>query len=42
LSPTSALVGFQTNIQKFIPKAKKNLNVEGLVASLAINFSDNV
>jgi hypothetical protein len=39
---TCALVGFQEDIQQFISKVEKNLNVEGLVVPLAINYSDDV
>jgi hypothetical protein len=37
-----ALVGFQENIQQFIPQAKTNLKGESLVASSTIIPSDNV
>jgi hypothetical protein len=39
---TCALVGFQENIQQFISKVERNLNVEGLVAPLVISYSDDV
>jgi hypothetical protein len=42
LSPTSTLFDFQKDIQQFIPKVERNLNVEGLVAPLAIISSDDV
>jgi hypothetical protein len=42
LSTTSALIGFQKDIQQFIPLAKTNLKGEGLVAPLAIIPNDNV
>jgi hypothetical protein len=32
LSPTFALIGFQKNIQQFIPQVKINLKGEGLIA----------
>ncbi len=42
LLPTSTLIGFLKNIQKFILKAERNLSVEGLVAPLVINSTNNV
>jgi hypothetical protein len=39
---TSALVGFQKDIQQFIPQVETNLKGESLVAPLAIIPSDNV
>jgi len=39
---TSTLVGFQEDIQQFIPKLKRNLSVERLVAPLAISSNDDV
>jgi hypothetical protein len=38
----ATLVRFQEHIQQFIPQVETNLHVEGLVASLAISFSDDV
>jgi len=42
LPSTSTPFGFQKYIQQFIPKVEKNLSVEGLVARLAIIYSDDV
>jgi hypothetical protein len=42
LSPTFALIGFQENIQQFIPQGETNLKCEGLIVPLAIIHSDNV
>jgi hypothetical protein len=39
---TCALVGFREDIQQFISKLEKKINVEGLVAPLAISYSDDV
>jgi hypothetical protein len=36
LPTTLALVGFQKNIQQFIPQVETNLKGEGLITSLAI------
>jgi hypothetical protein len=41
LSCTS-LVGFQKDIQQFIPKIERNLNVEWLIAPFAISCNDDV
>jgi hypothetical protein len=41
-STTFALVGFQEDIQQFIPQAKTSLKGKGLVAPLATIPSDNV
>ncbi len=40
LSHTS-LVGFQKDIQQFIPKKNKNLSVEGLIVPFAISCNDD-
>jgi len=42
LSPTFALVGFQEDIQQFIPQGEIGLKLKGLVTLLAIIHSDNV
>jgi hypothetical protein len=42
LSTTFALIGFQENIQQFIPQVEISLKGEGLVAPSTINPSDNV
>jgi hypothetical protein len=42
LSTTFAFVGFQENIQQFIPQMKTSLKSKGLVVLLAIIFNDNV
>jgi hypothetical protein len=42
LLPTFAFIGFQENIQQFIPKIKRNLSAKGLVTPLEISFSDDV
>jgi len=42
LSSTFALVGFQKDIQQFIPQVEISLKDEGLVAPLAIIPIDNV
>jgi hypothetical protein len=42
LSPTFALVGFQEDIQQFIPQGEISLKFKGLVTLLAIIHSDNV
>jgi hypothetical protein len=39
---TSSFVGFQKNIQQFIPQAKTNLKGKGLVVLLIIIPKDNV
>jgi hypothetical protein len=41
LSCTS-LVGFQEDIQQFIQKIKRNLNVEGLIAPFVISCNDDI
>jgi hypothetical protein len=41
LSSTSVVIGFQENIQQFIPKVERNLSVEGMVAPFTINFNDD-
>jgi hypothetical protein len=38
----TSLVGFQEDIQQFIPKIERNLNVEGLIAPFAINCNDDI
>jgi hypothetical protein len=42
LSTTSALVGFQENIQEFIPLSKTNLKGKGLIAPSTIILRYNV
>jgi hypothetical protein len=42
LSSTSTFFSFQEDIQQFISQVETNLHVKGLVASLAISFSDDV
>jgi hypothetical protein len=39
---TYTLVGFQEDIQQFIPKLERNLSVKRLVAPLAISSNDDV
>jgi hypothetical protein len=41
LSRTS-FVGFQKDVQQFIPKIERNLSVEMLIAHFAISCNDNV
>jgi hypothetical protein len=38
----TTLVGFEKDIQQFIPKIKRNLNVEGLIAPFAISYNNSV
>jgi hypothetical protein len=42
LLPKFALVGFQKDIQQFIPQKEINLKCQGLIAPLAIIHNDNV
>ncbi len=42
ISFTSALLGFQEDIQQFIQEGEKKLSVEGLIVLLAISFIDDV
>jgi hypothetical protein len=42
LSLAFALIGFQKDIQQFIPQMETNLKDEGLIAPLAIKPIDNV
>jgi hypothetical protein len=42
LSTTSTFVGFQENIQQFIPKVKTSLKGEAFIAPLTIIPNDNV
>ncbi len=42
LSPTFALIGFQKDIQQFIPQRETSLKCKGLVVPLVIIHSDSV
>jgi hypothetical protein len=42
LSPTFSPVGFQEEIQQFIPQGETNWKCKGLVTPLVIIYSDNV
>jgi len=42
LSTTSTFVGFQENIQQFIPKAETSLKGKAFIAPLTIILNDNV